>query len=98
MTRVSAAMPTARLLSRQRTHLLRELRSLAEARALAGLSPVVALLITAAELHTRVDLGVVDAAEKTLGHDVLEALSRSGRSAQPATAPAASIRIRCGAG
>jgi DNA-binding PadR family transcriptional regulator len=49
----------------QRTHLLRELRSLADARAQAP-SAVVALLITAAELHVRADLGVVDAAEQTL--------------------------------
>jgi DNA-binding PadR family transcriptional regulator len=53
------------VLRRQRTHLLRELRSLAEARAKSP-SDVVALLITAAELHVRADLGVVDAAEQTL--------------------------------
>jgi hypothetical protein len=82
----------AGLLSRQRTHLLKELRSLAEARALAGLSPVVTLLITAAELHARADLGVVDAAEKTLGHDVLAALRLGGRPAQSATSPATSTR------
>ena len=53
----------AGVLSRQRTHLLRELHSLAEARAQAS-APVVALLITAAELRLRADLGVVDAAEE----------------------------------
>jgi DNA-binding PadR family transcriptional regulator len=53
------------VLRRQRTHLLRELRSLTEARAQSP-SDVVALLITAAELHVRADLGVVDAAEQTL--------------------------------
>jgi DNA-binding PadR family transcriptional regulator len=53
------------VLRRQRAHLLRELRSLAEARAQSP-SDVVALLITAAELHVRADLGVVDAAEQTL--------------------------------
>ncbi|HUC24397.1 MAG TPA: PadR family transcriptional regulator [Streptosporangiaceae bacterium] len=53
------------VLRRQRTHLLRELRSLTEARAKSP-SDVVALLITAAELHVRADLGVVDAAEQTL--------------------------------
>jgi DNA-binding PadR family transcriptional regulator len=55
----------AGVLRRQRTHLLRELHSLAEARRQAP-SAVVELLITAAELHTRADLGVVDAAEKNL--------------------------------
>ena len=53
------------VLRRQRTHLLRELRSLTEARTQSP-SDVVALLITAAELHVRADLGVVDAAEQTL--------------------------------
>jgi DNA-binding PadR family transcriptional regulator len=53
------------VLRRQRTHLLRELHSLAEARRQAP-SAVVELLITAAELHIRADLGVVDAAEKKL--------------------------------
>jgi DNA-binding PadR family transcriptional regulator len=53
------------VLSRQRAHLMRELRALAEARAQAA-TDVVALLITAAELHTRADLGVVDAAERSL--------------------------------
>jgi DNA-binding PadR family transcriptional regulator len=53
------------VLSRQRTHLLRELRALAEARAQAP-TDVVTLLITAAELHARADLGVVDAAEQSL--------------------------------
>jgi DNA-binding PadR family transcriptional regulator len=53
------------VLRRQRTHLLRELHSLTEARRQAP-SAVVELLITAAELHIRADLGVVDAAEKSL--------------------------------
>jgi DNA-binding PadR family transcriptional regulator len=52
------------VLGRQRAHLLKELHSLSEARIQAP-SPVVALLITAAELHVRADLGVVDAAEET---------------------------------
>ena len=52
------------VLSRQRAHLLKELHSLAEAQTQAP-SPVVALLLTAAELHVRADLGVVDAAEET---------------------------------
>jgi hypothetical protein len=53
------------VLRRQRAHLLKELHSLAKARE-AEPSSVVALLITAAELHIRADLGVVDAAERTL--------------------------------
>jgi DNA-binding PadR family transcriptional regulator len=53
------------VLHRQRTHLLQELHSLAKARQQAP-SAVVGLLITAAELHIRADLGVVDAAEKNL--------------------------------
>ena len=52
------------VLSRQRAHLLRQLHALAGARATA--TAVESLLITAAELHIRADLGVVDAAEKTL--------------------------------
>src|SRR5262245_15392572 len=54
------------VLRRQREHLLRELHALSEART-QGPSAVVGLLITAAELHIRADLGVVDAAEKALG-------------------------------
>jgi DNA-binding PadR family transcriptional regulator len=54
------------VLRRQREHLLRELRALSEAKA-QGPAAVVGLLITAAELHIRADLGVLDAAEKTLG-------------------------------
>ena len=55
----------ATVLSRRRAHLLRQLHSLASARSAAD-PDVEALLITAAELHIRADLGVVDAAEKTL--------------------------------
>ncbi len=79
----------SQVLSRQRAYLLRELRSLADARAhLApglppvGSSPVVELLLTAAELHARADLGVVDAAEQGLRPEVLEALRGSGASQQ----------------
>jgi DNA-binding PadR family transcriptional regulator len=53
------------VLRRQRAHLLRELHSLAQARRQPP-PAVVELLITAAELHIRADLGVVDAAEKNL--------------------------------
>ena len=63
----------------QRAHLLRELRSLADARAQAP-SAVVALLITAAELHVRADIGVVDAAEESLAPEVLPA-ARAARDA-----------------
>jgi len=70
----------AGVLSRQRLHLLRELRSLTEAAAMTSTSPIVALLITAAELHVRADLQIVDAAETGL---------QPGRpTAQPAAAPA----------
>ena len=62
------------VLRRQRAHLLRELRSLADAKAAAGGSPVVSLLVAAAELHARADLGVVDAAEHDLSPDVLARL------------------------
>jgi DNA-binding PadR family transcriptional regulator len=65
------------ILRRQRSHLLRELRGLTEAAATAGRSPVDALLITAAERHVRADLEIVDAAEATLGPDVLRALAVS---------------------
>src|SRR5579863_8572137 len=59
------------VLSRQRVHLLKQLRSLTEARALGAPPAVVSLLITAAELHIRADLGVVDAAEKSLAPELL---------------------------
>jgi DNA-binding PadR family transcriptional regulator len=59
----------AAVLSRQRTHLLRQLHALADARSAADITAVETLLITAAELHVRADLGVVDAAEKTLTAD-----------------------------
>jgi DNA-binding PadR family transcriptional regulator len=53
------------VLRRQRAHLLMELHGLAAARA-QGQASVVGLLMTAAELHIRADLGIVDAAEQTL--------------------------------
>ncbi|MFZ0664335.1 MAG: PadR family transcriptional regulator [Acidimicrobiales bacterium] len=53
------------VLRRQRTHLMQELRGLSDVRSNSP-SGVVSLLITAAELHVRADLGVVDAAEKYL--------------------------------
>jgi DNA-binding PadR family transcriptional regulator len=54
------------VLDRQRAHLLRELHGLGQARGLAGQGPVESLLITAAELHIRADLGLVDAAEQAI--------------------------------
>ena len=68
MAAVRSADPAtlAGVLSRQRAHLLRQLHALAGARATTSITAVESLLITAAELHIRADLGVVDAAEKTL--------------------------------
>ncbi|MGH3122015.1 MAG: PadR family transcriptional regulator [Streptosporangiaceae bacterium] len=57
------------VLSRQRAHLLRQLHALADARAITSTTAVESLLIMAAELHIRADLGVVDAAEKVLTTD-----------------------------
>ncbi len=54
----------AGVLRRQRAHLLRQLHALAQARQ-AERGDVDALLLTAAELHIRADIGVVDAAERT---------------------------------
>jgi hypothetical protein len=76
----------AAVLRRQRVHLLTELRSLAEARQAASESPVVALLVKAAELHVRADLGVVDAAEHDLTPETLAALRVHS---SPAAAPGA---------
>ena len=72
----------AAVLRRQRAYLLTELRSLAEARAAAP-SPVVGLLVTAAELHARADLEVVDAAERDLTGDALAALSAAAATQPP---------------
>jgi DNA-binding PadR family transcriptional regulator len=72
MAAVRSADPTQlpAVLSQQRAHLLRQLHALAAARATASTTAVESLLITAAELHTRADLGVVDAAEKALTTDL----------------------------
>jgi hypothetical protein len=64
----------AAVLRRQWAHLLTELRSLAGARVAASGSLVVVLLVKAAELHVRADLGVVDAAERDLSPEALAAL------------------------
>jgi DNA-binding PadR family transcriptional regulator len=75
------------VLRRQRAHLLRELHSLAEARQQAP-SAVVELLITAAELHIRADLGVVDAAENTLEPELAGAKANSPKARRPGAAAA----------
>lgn len=64
------AAAVAGVLARQRAHLLRELRGLSDARNLAT-TPVVGLLVTAAELHVRADLQLVDAAEAALGPETV---------------------------
>ncbi len=77
------------VLSRQRAHLLRQLHALAGARA-ATTTAVESLLISAAELHIRADLGVVDAAEKTLTTGPAStgpATAVTGRSAPGQTPP-----------
>jgi len=63
------------VLGRRRAHLLRQLHALAEARGASSITAVESLLITAAELHIRADLGVVDAAETTLTADPAGAVS-----------------------
>src|ERR1700691_1614133 len=74
------------VLRRQRAHLLRELHSLAQARQQAP-SAVVELLITAAELHIRADLGVVDAAERNLEPELVALKTNSPTATR--TGPAA---------
>jgi DNA-binding PadR family transcriptional regulator len=69
------------VLRRQREHLLRELHALSEAKTQRPPS-VTGLLITAAELHIRADLGVVDAAEKALEPE-LRGRSRSAAAGGP---------------
>lgn len=55
----------AGVLHRQRAHLLGQLRDLGQLRRdSAANNPVVDLLITAAELHVRADLGLIDVAEE----------------------------------
>lgn len=77
----------ADVLRHQRTRLLSELRGLDTTRAAASDSPVVALLVTAAELHVRADLRVVDAAERDLTPDVLAALQVPPASPAPPGTP-----------
>lgn len=84
--RAGDAHTLARVISHQRTHLLRELHSLADAQALGSPSPVVRLLLTAAELHARADLGVVDVAEQNLGPEARAAQKVRPGGAQDGTA------------
>jgi DNA-binding PadR family transcriptional regulator len=77
----------AGVLARQRAHLLRELRALANARPLAT-TPVVGLLVTAAELHVRADLQLVDAAETALGPEVVAQASTQSAGGQASAQPA----------
>jgi DNA-binding PadR family transcriptional regulator len=78
------------VLSRQRHHLLGELRSLAQLRHPDVQDPVVDLLLTAAELHVRADLDLVDAAEDTDLAPASRALAAppAEADAQPRTATA----------
>ena len=90
-TRSGDGDAVAGVLARQRGHLLRELRGLADARSLDS-SPVVGLLITAAELHVRADLQLVDAAEAVLGPAVAtraDAVTPAGHAAGADPTPAA---------
>jgi DNA-binding PadR family transcriptional regulator len=84
-----AALPA--VLSLQRAHLLRQLHALAAARATTSTTAVESLLITAAELHIRADLGVVDAAERTLTADpalpAIPAVAASEQSSPGVTPP-----------
>jgi DNA-binding PadR family transcriptional regulator len=75
------------VLGRQRAHLLKELRGLADVRAQTAPSAVDGLLITAAELHARADLGVVDAAEQTLRPELLAELRAQRQDGELASGP-----------
>ncbi len=79
------------VLRRQRTHLLKELRALAEARGQQPGSPVTDLLITAAELHVKADLGVIDAVES---RDLLAGHGRAPAQAAHDTQPSAERLLR----
>src|SRR5262249_19233713 len=81
------------VLGRQRAHLLKALHSHADARALTAPPTVESLLITAAELHIRADLGVVDAAEQALRPQLL-----TGLQSQPASGRAGEAAARSEAG
>jgi DNA-binding PadR family transcriptional regulator len=74
------------VLRRQRAHLLQELHALSEAKKLAERPEVDGLLITAAELHIRADLGVIDAAEQALGPEL--AATSEPAAVRPSSVPA----------
>ncbi len=65
---------------RPRLHCSGNLHALAEARGTTSVTAVESLLITAAELHIRADLGVVDAAETTLTTDPAGVISEQSSS------------------
>ena len=73
------------VLSRQRACLLRQLHALADART--STTAVESLLITAAELHIRADLGVVDAAERTLAADSAASAVPASEQSSPGVTP-----------
>jgi len=75
------------VLSQQRAHLLRQLHALAAARATTSTTAVESLLITAAELHIRADLGVVDAAERTLAADSAASAVPASEQSSPGVTP-----------
>jgi DNA-binding PadR family transcriptional regulator len=77
----------AGVVARQRAHLLGELRSLASMRT-GDVGPVVDLLLTAAELHVRADLDLLDEAEHTDLRSV-RAIVRAGAAARGAHEAAA---------
>ncbi len=84
------------VLRRQRAYLLRELHSLAEARRQAP-TAVVDLLISAAELHIRADLGVVDAAEKNLERELASLQHESPKTRRAGAVPGAARAGAAGA-
>jgi DNA-binding PadR family transcriptional regulator len=97
MAAVQAGDPgkVAGVLHRQRAHLLRELHALSEAKKQEERPPVDGLLITAAELHIRADLGVIDAAEQAFEADLRArqpGLAARSEAAAERRAPAAAAR------
>ena len=92
MAAVRSADPAtlSSVLGRQRACLLRQLHALAFARATTSTTAVESLLITAAELHIRADLGVVDAAERPSPPPPPPPASRHHQAWHPRTAQRAS--------
>ncbi|HEX6419804.1 MAG TPA: PadR family transcriptional regulator [Acidimicrobiales bacterium] len=77
------------LLSRQRAHLLGELRDLADLRRARGAHPTVRLLITAAELHVGAQLRFLDAVEDELVAGRPPTRAAASADASPEAAPEA---------